>query len=212
MRWAAVIAAATAGVALLIPVRAARAQSFSLLNPASGTAFVAVNPGQTFTLTVFLNAPSTSTTGVTYFLDTPDGGSGLFQIVDRSNAGSPFTELTTDNATVLAPANALLDPRNNNDLGATVADVLTPNVPGSYLISTLTLRALGSVPAGLFTLRTSPNSLVTDENFSDVTTAPGTFQVTVNAAAAPEPATGVLVAMGILPLGGALLRRHRRSR
>lgn len=121
----------------------------------------------------------------------------------RSIALSPFTALTTDDATALAAANALLDPRNAHDLGGLTA-AAAPVAPGSYRVARLTIQALAGTPLGTYTVQVAPGAVLTDEDFNDVDLPSATFTVTV--AAAPEPATLTLFALAPF----AFLARRRR--
>ena len=159
-----------------------------------------------FTFRLTLLATTEVTTGLTYFLETPDfAGNGQFRIVSRDTTGSSFSDLTTSNATVSIQANALLDPRNNNDLGATVPDVLNaPNPAGTYFVADYVLEALSTISPGTYTIETAFQSATGDEpDFDELSVAAATYTVHI----VPEPVTGCLFV-----LGGALLGWRRRMK
>ena len=159
-----------------------------------------------FTFRLTLNATTESTTGLTYFLEAPDfGGNGQFRIVSRDTTGSTYSDLTTSDATVLTPVNALLDPQNNNDLGATVADVINgPNAPGTYSVAEYVVEALSTISPGTYTIQTGLQSVTGGgPNFDEITVPRATYTVNV----VPEPATACL-----LCLGSALISFARRNR
>jgi autotransporter-associated beta strand protein len=128
--------------------------------PNSADVNLAIPGSRSFSFTVNLTSTE-GLTGLTYLFDAPGSGSGQFQLTARNTTGAIFSgaNLTTDDATVLLPGNALLDPRNNGDLGGTVAD---PNseciLPGTHFVATLTLEANAAIPAGLYTLQTALQS------------------------------------------------------
>src|SRR6202790_3815633 len=69
--------------------------------------------------------------GITYFLVSNDA-SGLIAITARSIVGSPYQVLTTSDAVAFTPANGLLDPVNNDDLGGGVGPFQPP--AGNYFV------------------------------------------------------------------------------
>ena len=192
--------------ALLVGAAFAPANAATLTLQGNGTDPNAaiLSAGNTFTVSLLLNTSVSGeqAVGVSYFLETLDTGSSLFQIVGRNIAASPFTSLTTDDGTALAAANALLDPRNDNDLGGLTADG-TPVGPGSYTIAQLTIQAVAGTKVGAYTLQIAPGAILTDENFNDVTLPSATFGINVTA---PEPATLAFLAASPFAL---LLRRRR---
>ena len=152
----------------------------------------AVAPGQSFSLTLTLSSTGASSVGLSYFLQVLDGGgSGLFRITNRDLSGSSFVDPITGNAIALQPADALLDPRNNSDLGAILADPNAPNAAGSFFVANFTLQALPGLAPGVYTISTA-NAIVTDASFGDNAVSNATFSVTV----VPEPSTAVLLLAG----------------
>ena len=161
-----------------------------------------------FTVSLTLTAPH-GITGLTYLLETPQpSGSGQFQITARNTNGAVFSgaNLTTPDATVLTPANALLDPRNNNDLGGTVADVFNDCIPpGSYFVATYTMEAKPTIAAGTYTIQLALQSATgCGPDFDEISVAPATYAVRV----VPEPGAGCLLCLGSALLGFA--RRKNR--
>lgn len=195
-----------AGAAIGLVATSAQAQVSLSLNDTTGDpGAVDVLAGQTFSFSLFLNAPSVSTVGLTYFLESFGAGSSQFSLTQRDTTGSTFSDLITSNALVLQPANALLDPRNNNDLGATVADLNTPNAPGSYFVATFTLAALPSLTNGTYVIQTSANSVAIDGQFNELPLARAAYLVNV----VPEPNSGLLLA-GLALFGLGVAQRKRR--
>lgn len=195
---------------------------FSIVQPAQGAVTlsladavgvpnsVAVNlndpASRFFTFTLTLNATIESTTGLTYFLETPDfGGNGQFRIVSRDTTGSSFGDPTTPSGTVSSSVNGLLDPRNNNDLGATVTDVIgAPNPPGTYFVAEYILEALPTISPGTYTIETVLQSATgAGPNFDELSVATATYTVNV----VPEPGAACLFALGAGLIGWAR-RRH----
>ena len=181
----------------------------------NGSNTISITGNQTFTLQLIINTNFISS-GITVFMQTGANGSGLFRITDRvftTQGGSPFPyeDPTTTNATVLAPANALLDPVNNNDLGATDNDFsLAAAAPaGQYSIFTLTLSAANLQP-GQYTIFTD-RGVVTDRTGDGFVDRPFTASATITILSVPEPATVFMAATGALLLVGAhwRSRRHR---
>ena len=172
---------------------------------------VNVNPSVPASLLFSFNVNLTTTeplTGLTYLLETPTaGGSGQFRIAGRDTTGALFTgsNLTTPNGTALLAANALLDPRNNNDLGGTVSDPFLECIPsGTYFIATLTMEALPTISGGTFTIQMALQSATGCEpNFDELPIARPTYSVNV----VPEPVSAWLIC-----LGGPLLVGTRRRR
>jgi hypothetical protein len=123
--------------------------------------------GATFTLTLNISS-SEATTGVDYYLTTPDGFVGptaYFSLnpngttpVGRDFTGSTPTTAYSDvyktNTEVLAvPANAL-NPQTDLDLGGTLNNVNNANVPGTYLVAKYTFLVNNATPNGTYTIQT----------------------------------------------------------
>ena len=198
--------AAAACPAALAPAAVSLSITDGVGTPTAGNA----NRGGTFSFALNLVSTSEQTTGLGYFLETTGAGNGLFSIVDRNIAGSTYSDAVAPDATVEAAASALLDPRNNTNLGATLANVNSPNGAGTFLVANYTISVSPTAPLGTYTIQTF--SAAGDQyaggppNFTNGTFASGgTYSVTV----VPEPATaGALAAAGLV---GALARRRRRS-
>ena len=179
---------------------------------------VTVDPSNPSSLCFTFNVSMNSTeaiTGVTYLLETPSpatqDGSGKFSIFNRNTTGAAFSGpmLTTANATVLSPANALLDPRNNNDLGGTVLDPLNESIsPGAnVLISQITLCADPSILPGSYIICTYLPSATADlaGGFDEIPIARAIYTVNV----VPEPVSAWLLCLGGALLGGRCGKRTK---
>jgi hypothetical protein len=143
---------------LLIAVASAPTLATVSLTLSDGDAtptYARIGAGGSVVLTVRLNATSEQTTGLDYFLRASGAGSsGLFSIGGRSLAGSAYPVPYFDDATVTVPADALLDPDNNVDLGGSVPNVNVPVNAGNHLVANLTLNVSPSAPDGVYTIET----------------------------------------------------------
>lgn len=148
-------------------------------------------------------------TGLTYLFETSLlADSGLFQFTTRNTTGGLFTgsNLTVPDSTVLQPSNSLLDRRNNNDLGGTVADPLTECIqPGTYFLATYMFEAKPAISSRTFADFQTALVSVTGcgPDFDEIPVAPVSYRVNV----VPEPGVGML-----LCLAGSLLGLSRRKR
>lgn len=162
-----------------------------------------INAGDAFSFDVQVTSTSEFLLGATYFLNVNPQGSGLFSIANRVTTNSSFPDLQSNNSQVLAPASALLDPQNNDNLGGTVANTNLPLGPGNYFVATLTISSSASLPLGVYTIGFTDTTIATDDGFNDVEPVRGTYTVTV----VPEPSTLLLGSLGMCAL---FLRRRRR--
>ena len=114
---------------------------------------------------------------------TSPGTSGFISITGRSFVGSPFTDTSsgTDDPTVLAPASALLNPDNDDNLGrATVWPAPPATIPGvppaaNVLAANLTLTSSAATPLGTYTILPMAGvSFATDTAFNDYSMSTGT--------------------------------------
>lgn len=161
-----------------------------------------------FDVFVTITLPDTGITGLTYLLQTPDlTDSGLFRITSRNTTGGLFTgsTLTTPDSTVLIAANALLDTRNNNDLGGTVVDPLTECIPpGTYFLATYTFNTNSAISPGIHSIQdTLVSATGCGPGFDEIPIASTSYSVNV----VPEPSTGLLLGVGLMILGRARRRR-----
>lgn len=159
--------------------------------------------GQPFTISVTLTSTLEQTTGLTYFLRDPSAsiGNAHFQIIGRDTTGSPFSDLTSTNATVTTPASAMLDPDNNHDLGAGLADINSPLGIGSFFVANITFLVLPTTPNGNYMIELTPNSVAAGPgpNFPEIQVQ--RFSYTVVTPSIPEPATASLLILGGLFFG-----------
>src|SRR5437016_14416850 len=113
----------------------------------------------TFTLTLNISS-SEATTGVDYYITTPDGfvgGTPYFSISQRDTTSSSYSDTYYTNTQVAAaPANSL-NPQNDLDLGATLNNVNQANVPGTYLLAKYTFLVSNLTPFGAYTINTVSN-------------------------------------------------------
>ncbi|HEY5753700.1 MAG TPA: PEP-CTERM sorting domain-containing protein [Chthoniobacterales bacterium] len=170
--------------------------SSEVLDPATALSF-------SFKLT--LHSTSESLTGIDYQLQTIGAGSGWFSIVSRNITNSLFDDPISDEVDVLEIGNALLDPENNVNLGATLSDPDSPVGAGDWLVAEFTLTALSGIAPGTYTIGTLFASY-TDENFESFELANPEYTVVV----IPEPNTVILGGLG-LSLAGFATRRRRQS-
>lgn len=142
-------------------------------------------PGGTASIDVRVDAPATPTIGTAFRLSqTAPAANGFFSITARSFVGSPYNDAAsgTADAVVLAPASALLDPDNNDNLGrSTVGLVATPGA-NNILAANLTLTASGATPLGTYTIKpTAGVSFVTGDGptFTDYDMSGATYTIIV---------------------------------
>ena len=161
--------------------------------------------GQTFSFTVNLVSTAEQTTGLDYYLTTPDGA-GLFSIVDRNTAGSTFVDPLFFNDTIVeaSPSN-ILNPRNGNDLGALAT--ATTNA-STHLVANFTMLVSAAAPNGIYTIQTTTaqptEGWIDPSSGEHAFNSHGTFSVSV-----PEPGAGAAAALVAL---AAVIRRRRDGR
>jgi PEP-CTERM motif len=197
-----VLVIALALVPLLASERAS-AQNATATIFNGGIPGITVGPGSgTFTFDINIVTTFTSV-GMTYFLQSNDG-SGFFSLTGRNIGASPFNDLITTDAVAFTAANGLLDPVNNDDLGAVIADPNTPLPAGSYFISTMSLSYAGLAP-GTYHIFFDSRTIVSDGGFNDHQVTANVFTITV----VPEPATTGLAVLGGVMLLGFVWRARR---
>src|SRR6266513_4827425 len=84
--------------------------------------------GATFVLTLNISS-SEATTGLDYYLRSLDG-SGFFSISARDISTSSYHDPLNTDVSVAASPNNALNPQSHLDLGASLDNVSTANVPG----------------------------------------------------------------------------------
>jgi hypothetical protein len=167
-------------VSLVLPTASRAAVSLAFVDT-DGTSNGSTNvlPGGSFN--VRLNLVSTVVGGVTdrtaaidYYLTMLGGGSGLFQITDRNLTPPAATAATFatpyySDAEVEALPSALLDPQNNEDLGARVNDPSQPNGAGTFFVAFYTIKVSAATPLGTYSLQTISDDATGwgDSNFED---------------------------------------------
>ena len=156
--------------------------------------------GQPFSVVVTMTSTEL-TTGLTYFLMDPGAGVGNvhFQLIGRVTTGTPFSDLNSSNAAVLA--NGMLDPRTETDLGGTLPDVFTPLGAGSHFIANLTFMVLPTTPNGTYSIGFTPDSAAFGPlpDVNTITITP--FSYTVVTPSIPEPVASSLLILGGLFVG-----------
>ena len=181
-----------------------------------GPSTITVAPGQSFSLTLDVTSTGGETiTGLDYYFNTDAGGSGLLSITGRDLTGSQFANFVNyDNTTVLASAAALLDPRDDYDLGGGTNSLSGLSGSSSYFVATYTFQLSASAVTGqtysLFTnsITSATGWVGPGPNFSDNPFAtPAMLSIMV--AAIPEPTAYGLILGGVMLLG-VLARRFFR--
>jgi hypothetical protein len=201
-----VLTAVLASLTLATLTRAQVPVVSATLTGSNGSSTVNIASNQSFTLTLTITTNFASS-GLTYFLQSNAGGSGLFRITAMDRTGSPFPS-----ASPLPPAclvdpytPCVLNPSNDFDLGATNNGSDT-DPAGTYTIATITLTAMNA-PVGQYTISTL-NGIVTDRTGGGFEDRPFSASATINVV--PEPS-----AVGLALLGGAALSvvawRRRRA-
>jgi Divergent InlB B-repeat domain/IPTL-CTERM motif len=185
------------GVLLSLSAGAGGAQVTSRFAVVGGAATsTKIVPGGAATFEVRVDAPATNTIGLAYRITqfAPVAPTSLFTITGRVDVGDPPAPANplypyndqssgTPTATVLIPANALLSPQNNQNLGRNAAAFAVGIPPGTNILATtITLTSDPSTPLGTYTIRPTSGgtSSVTDAAFNDydmATTA--TFDIIV---------------------------------
>jgi uncharacterized repeat protein (TIGR01451 family) len=166
-----------------------------LVNAGLATTTATIAPGGSVSIDVRLDVgtlptPATGVVGTAFTLVQDGATSGFFSITARSFTGSPYGDPAsgTSDAIVLAPASALLDPDNNDNLGRTAPPAFPTPVPPSanQLAVNLTLTASPTTPLGTYTIHPlAPNSTATDDAFNDYDMSGGIFTIIVAGAASP---------------------------
>ncbi|MGB7159169.1 MAG: hypothetical protein WBD40_13965 [Tepidisphaeraceae bacterium] len=152
-------------ISVLLPAGAHAAVSLAFVDQ-DGTSNGSVNvlPNGTFNVRLNLTSANTAadrTTAIDYYLTILGAGSGLFSIQDRNWTGSPYaggidgSGLYNDDATVEALPGALLDPRNDHDLGGGVLDEDVPTMGTSFLVAIFTIKVDPSTPVGTYSLQST---------------------------------------------------------
>jgi hypothetical protein len=198
-----ITAGAILAAGLLLAARADAATSFTLSDGVGDPASVSIWPGQSFTFSLAVTSTD-SLIGVNYNLSAAPAASGQLRITGRDITGSPFSDLITSNTIALSPAAALLDPVNDDNLGALVADVFTPVAPGTSFIANYTLKNVSGLPEGDYLISTL-NGVATDDGFNDVPVAGATYTLHM----LPEPGTA---AFGLACFGMIAARRRGAAR
>ena len=190
---------ARAAAALFLAAGIGQAAVMVSLTDNDGTPNVGFgDAGQSFSLTVTLTSTLEQTTGLTYFLQelTGSAGNAHFQIIGRNITGSPFSDLTTSDGVVTTPASARLDPGNDHDLGAGLANLNAPLGIGSFFVANLTLLVLPTTPNGNYTIELTPNTVASGPSPIFPEFQVQRFSYTVVTPSVPEPATASLAILG----------------
>jgi len=186
----------------------ANAQTATATLLSGGSNTITITGNGTFTMSLGVSTNFVSS-GYTVFYMVSANASGLLQLTARTNTspGGIFNDPTTPDAIAFTPANGLLDPRNNNDLGYT-GDQINNQPPGTFSLQTITVTALNMLP-GQYTISTS-SAIMTDRTgggFNDVPMNATIFFSVL----APEPSTVVLGVIGGAGLLVAAWRKRSRA-
>lgn len=163
---------------------------------------VSINPGDSFSFSIYLSSDVDQIAGVSYQFESNLAGSGLFIITARDISTAPFTasDLITPNASLFTGSNASLDPQVTVDLGASFGAI----APNTYNIGSYTLSSSVLSSPGSYTISFA-NALVIDQDFNEITPSLNTYTVTV----VPEPATWALLAGSLTTV--MIFRRRRQA-
>ena len=126
-------------------------------------------PGGTATFEVRVDAPADATIGTAYRLEqTAPATSSFFSLTGRVDVGDPpavanplypYNDQNSGfpNTTVLAPASALFDPDNNDNLGRNATN-LVAGIPAqsNILVSTISLTSVVATPLGTYRIQPVP--------------------------------------------------------
>lgn len=174
---------------------------------------ISITSNQTFTLSLGATTNFTSI-GYSVFYSISANGINFFGIPNyvagppiftpRTNTNAFFTDPTTADAVAFAGpggfARFTFGPTGNSnqfDLGYT-DNTVNHQPPGTFSLQNLQITALNA-PAGTYTIRLDPRSILSTTNFTDVPIGgPNGPVFTINVV--PEPAT-----VGLAVLGGTLL-------
>ncbi len=178
----------------LLAAEKASAQNATATLFNGGNPFINIAAGGTFTLDINI-VTTFSSVGMTYFLQSNDGN-GFFTITARNIGASPFNDLITNDVTAFTPPAGDLNPVNDFDLGAVIANPNMPLAAGNYFIATLTLTISGAISPGTYHIFFDSRTIVADGSFNDHGVTANMFTVTI----IPEPAT-----TGLAVLGGVML-------
>lgn len=185
----------------------------------TGTGATTINILSNGTFSLDLNIVTTfNSTGITYFYQVSNNGSGLFQLTSRNTTGSPYPDPTTNNPfsnaaiATLQFSNDINNPPGNQhavnraDLGATNDQFDPDDLAGSYFISTITFQALNAAPGQYFIFLDDRASVAgsgaTDHPF-------GSNMITINVV--PEPSTYALLALTAIGFAVVVYRRRRAT-
>ena len=151
--WCKTIAALAVGA---LVSGSALAQVTTRLVTAAGVATsVKVIPTAAVSIDVRVDAPATTTIGDTFRLSQTAGPSAnVISITGRSFAGSPYSDTTfsVPDPTVLLPANALLDPDSNVNLGSNTPGFTPTAAASNILAANLTLTVGAGAALGTYTV------------------------------------------------------------
>lgn len=192
---------------LFLASEKASAQNATGVLAQTGTGLTTFTIDLSTTTTFQLNLDITNSflsTYLIYFLQSNDG-SGLFTIIGRDIASSPYVDLTTSDAEALGNPNGILNPSNARDLGAAINNIGMPLAAGSYFVATLTLQINGAITPGTYHIFLDSRSVVDDQNLMDHTLTANT--VTINIV--PEPETTGLIVLGSVVLFRLAYQRGR---
>lgn len=179
------------------------------------TTAINLQPGESFTVTLSLMGNANEQiTGIDYYwrlTELTGNLGGEILLTDRTIGASPFSDTYFSDAAVEASPGNLLDPQNNHDLGASLADINAPLNNGTWLVATYIFTLSQSATFG------ESATLATFSNPGQGWVGPGPdfeessfdSQATVTITVIPEPSTALLVG-GALTLFVAVRRTRRK--
>ena len=206
------------GILLALALTANAWGSLSLLDNVGDIHSVTVdlntNPTGSFTVNLYLDIGAEEVNGLTFVLASLDS-STVFSLTGRDilplamTGGTTLSDPTTNNATLLASPQNMLNPTNTKDIGLT-GDT-GQKVTDSGNIMSLTISYNSLITPGDYRFNIAGDPVTSDNQFKDHDLPAG--QDYILHAVVPAPGAATLVELGLLSCAVAgLLRSFQRAR